>query len=306
LRLAKLGQAKHLWSWDLASWATQDLNANGLPDYIDVNWAAVIAGDPNFVAAVQADFYDPEGLITGDPDDPNDDLAFLPIKPTDTTGLSSLQWDYDGDNISNYQEYLDGTDPTDFFNGETPTLRIYGGDGQCGAPGAFLNMSLIVKVYAADDSEILKAPVIFSTPDQHAGLAVLEQDTPQASLHHYTDMAGTSARYRTPDRIGLSTVLASLPNGHSVTFTVHTVSESDAAKPPIRNFTETANADGSTTYTWTSDADAGSWFQIEQKQTDGSWKPVYQTHYGSATLPYVAGQSAYTLTLDEHQQPLLP
>ena len=167
-------------------------------------------------------------------------------------------------------------------------------------------MSLIVKVYAADGREIERAPVLFSTPDQHAGLAVLAQDAPQVNLHRYTDMGEASARYRTPDRIGSSTVLASLPNGHSVTFTVHTVSESSAAKPPIRHFTETTNADGSTTYTWTSDADPGSWFQIEQKQPDGAWKPVYQTHYGSAALPYVAGQSDYTLTLDQHQQPLLP
>ena len=108
-----------------------------MPDYIDVLWAALIASDPDFVAAVHADFYDPGGVLIGDPDDPSDDRAFLPVEPTDTTGLSSLQWDYDGDTISNYQEYLDGTDPTDFFNGGTPTLRIYGGDGQSAAPVLF-------------------------------------------------------------------------------------------------------------------------------------------------------------------------
>ncbi|MEO8616438.1 MAG: hypothetical protein ABI600_14940 [Luteolibacter sp.] len=70
------------------------------------------------------------------------------------------------------------------------------------------------------------------------------------------------------------------------------------AVPPISNFQEVTNPDGTVTYSWISFAETGDWFRIEREQPNGSWKPIYSTTYGSIKLPYIQGRQIYSLTLN--------
>ena len=54
--------------------------------------------------------------------------------------------DPDGDGLTNRQEYQQGSDPTDFYNGRAPTPVIIGGGDQRGAPGTVLQTPLAVQV----------------------------------------------------------------------------------------------------------------------------------------------------------------
>ena len=258
-----------------------DADGNGVPDPIDAFWADEVPAAWKQALPDDPDkaFYDPDNAIAAPAD----------VKPGD---------DYDGDGRSNLREYLDGTDPADFFNGEDVELRIRYGDGQTGAAGAFLEHSLIVRVLDASGEPVTGAPVRFATGGGHDGLGVFRDPgrLENARLVR-TGSVGAIMEYRLPPGEGPHTATASIPGGNDVTFTLHTVDAASAAKPPIRNFGSVENPDGSVTYTWTSQAEAGDWFQIERRQPDGSWAAVYETTYGSAELPYVPGETDYELTL---------
>jgi hypothetical protein len=69
--------------------------------------------------------------------------------------------DPDGDEESNSDEYQDGTDPKDYFNGQTPNLTIVSGTGQSGGPGDHWPTPVRVFVSDATGTAKANAPVAF-------------------------------------------------------------------------------------------------------------------------------------------------
>jgi hypothetical protein len=66
--------------------------------------------------------------------------------------------DPDGDGVTNLQEYLNGTDPTDYYNGVTPNVAaLIGPNGELGTGGA-----LSVQITAPDGSTLPNAPTTFT------------------------------------------------------------------------------------------------------------------------------------------------
>ena len=66
-----------------------------------------------------------------------DDTIFWPSDRRD--GDNSLPGDdADGDGVSNLQEYLNGTNPTDYYNGVLPKLTVVSGDRQVGDYDSFI------------------------------------------------------------------------------------------------------------------------------------------------------------------------
>jgi alpha-tubulin suppressor-like RCC1 family protein len=114
--------------------------------------------------------------------------------------------DFDGDGISNLQEFLRGTDPRDYFNGATPIIEIAGGNNQIGDPGKFLSKPFKVRVRNQTGQLLVNAPVSFTVSGGSGSLAATLDSPQQESLLLRTDTNGEAAAYHAlPDAAGTST-----------------------------------------------------------------------------------------------------
>ena len=89
------------------------------------------------------------------------------------TGLigGAADGDPDGDGITTYQEYLSGTDPQDYYNGQTPHISIASGNNQYGSAGALLAQPLRVAVTSTTGLPLANAPVVFTVTRANGMLA---------------------------------------------------------------------------------------------------------------------------------------
>lgn len=104
--------------------------------------------------------------------------------------------DFDGDGISNRQEFLRGTNPADYFNGATPVIEIVGGNNQVGDPGTFLGKPLKIRLRSQSGQILVNAPVMFTLPDGLGGLATALNGDLQLTLLLRTDSQGEAIAYR--------------------------------------------------------------------------------------------------------------
>ena len=76
----------------------------------------------------------------------------------------------DGDGRSNFEEFLHGTDPNDYYDGIVPELTIVTGDQQRGEISSFLAAPLVVKVRVAGQP-LINAPLEFRVVTGDARIA---------------------------------------------------------------------------------------------------------------------------------------
>ncbi len=123
--------------------------------------------------------------------------------------------DGDGDGRTNLDEFLAGTDPGDYYNSETPLLRIVSGNNQTGLPGQFNPEPLIVSVFNSDGTvPLANAPLTFTVQSGGGQLALSGSGTPVLSgmLNMRADTEGGAQAYylqpSVPDVPGMVRVLA--------------------------------------------------------------------------------------------------
>ena len=87
------------------------------------------------------------------------------------THTSSGDGDSDGDGFSNNNEYLNGTDPLDYYNGILPSVIVVSGDGQTGVTNHWLSHSLTVQVVGNNSSVLTNAPLTFTITQGNALIA---------------------------------------------------------------------------------------------------------------------------------------
>jgi hypothetical protein len=117
------------------------------------------------------------------------DLPVDPLYDGDQNGLPDaweLQYfgstgvdpnaDPDGDEISNLYEYLNHTDPTDFFDGTLTGLAITGGGDQRGDPGTLLPVPVSVRVSSVNFAGVNNAPVTVMIAQGGARLVAINAD----------------------------------------------------------------------------------------------------------------------------------
>ena len=111
---------------------------------------------------------DPLHFADGDGDGiPDDWETRFGLNPGDP-GDAAPDWDADGQ--SNLAEYQAGasTDPTDYYNGNYPNLRIVGGDDQTNEPGTFSTLPLVLELkYGA--VPLVNGPVSVTLENPNAG-----------------------------------------------------------------------------------------------------------------------------------------
>ena len=90
----------------------------------------------------------------------------------------AAEGDYDQDGVSNIQEYQNGTDPTDYFNGVVPAIALTGGSiTRIGIAGQFLETPVSVEVVNANGDVLANAPVTFSVTQRGGGGLSLSNST---------------------------------------------------------------------------------------------------------------------------------
>jgi Fibronectin type III domain len=180
--------------------------------------------------------------------------------------------DSDGDGVTNLQEYLYNTDPTDFYDGMLETLTISGGGDQRGQPGTHLSVPISVRVnrYGAAG-----APITFEV--MSGGALLMADDTGSAPLASslvvrsdpYDDDGYSAAQVyvvlsSTP---GISVIRASAAGGGRSASVQTTAVAIDATLSPPTNLSVTPTSPSTAEVTWIPASDASS--TTLQVSTDG-------------------------------------
>ncbi len=106
--------------------------------------------------------------------------------------------DPDGDGLTNLQEYQQGSDPRDHYNGSLPVLTKQNGDNQSGESGTVLPNPLVVKVMTSSGIPLANAPVAFSISGSFGQIATTATGLFGSTLNIVTGTAGTASVYLKP------------------------------------------------------------------------------------------------------------
>ncbi len=137
--------------------------------------------------------------------------------------------DFDGDGLTNEQEYLNGSDPADYFNGVLPNITIVEGDNQHGPAGSTLPLSATVLVSDPQGSPLANAPVDFYV-GAGSGAVAGDDSNPVPSLQVRTNASGEgSVSLVAPETRGSkSSVVAEIHAGGNQTAAVTFTEKADA------------------------------------------------------------------------------
>jgi len=188
--------------------------------------------------------------------------------------------------------YKRGLNPNDYYNGQTTTLAISGGDGQTGNPGSFLHTPLIVSVTGSNHQPFINAPVTF-TVTQGGGILQRTDTSPKVAITLFTDNAGQAkVFFKLPDAVNSTSQITAITGNASNSLTV-TFSEicddgtgihSDPFAPS--NVEAQMNPDGSIDVTWTNNADPADPdpINIRYRDLNGNWVVAASVSAGANSL----------------------
>lgn len=127
---------------------------------------------------------------------PNDlDLDGLPDdweidQAENLSTLAAAADDLDGDGLTNRQEFENGTDPTDYFNGATPVVTLVSGSNQTIYNGQRTKDPLVFKVTSDGTTPLVGAPVTLEHLGLLGSVETLDGDRLATSLTLTTDSNG--------------------------------------------------------------------------------------------------------------------
>ncbi|MFA7233171.1 MAG: LamG-like jellyroll fold domain-containing protein [Terrimicrobiaceae bacterium] len=135
--------------------------------------------------------------------------------------------DPDGDGLTNLQEYQQGSDPNDYYNGLAPTLTITSGNNQTGSPGNFVSAPLVVRAAGSAGSPLAKAPLAFSVTQGGGTLQATAGGTNASALTVRTNASGYAIVYfQLPGTTGASQITCAPATGGGATGVVFTETSS--------------------------------------------------------------------------------
>lgn len=109
-----------------------------------------------------------------------------------TTSTDNTSTDTDGDFILDAVEYTNKSDPTDYYNGNVPSLTIVSGNGQTVAPGASLQSPVIIEAQDGGLNPLNNAPITVSVAESGAGTVTDTVVTENPSITVRTNSSGQS------------------------------------------------------------------------------------------------------------------
>jgi alpha-tubulin suppressor-like RCC1 family protein/regulation of enolase protein 1 (concanavalin A-like superfamily) len=106
--------------------------------------------------------------------------------------------DFDGDGLTNLQEYQQGSDPTDYYNGHLPSFAIVSGNGQWAKSGIRVGNPVIIQVTDGSGVPMGNAPVQILAQTSGAGVSASATGGLAASITMRTSTDGKAAVYPAP------------------------------------------------------------------------------------------------------------
>jgi alpha-tubulin suppressor-like RCC1 family protein/regulation of enolase protein 1 (concanavalin A-like superfamily) len=106
--------------------------------------------------------------------------------------------DFDHDGITNLQEYQQGSDPTDYYNGHLPNLTVVSGSGQWASSGALVGNPVIIQVRDGSGMPLANAPLQILAQSSGAGVSASAGGAIAGSIAVSTGPDGMAAIYPAP------------------------------------------------------------------------------------------------------------
>lgn len=158
--------------------------------------------------------------LTGETDADGDGLTGWEEHELNTSDIND---DSDGDGISDRDEFQNGTDPADYYNGNGATLLIVGGDQQTAGPNQFLPEPLRVAVRGGTGQPLVNAPVTFQVTAGLGRLSLSLDGQRRNTLIVHTDSSGQATAYfMVPSDDRMPSHLSATADSSSVAFTEFT------------------------------------------------------------------------------------
>ena len=186
--------------------------------------------------------------------------------------------DFDGDGISNADEYANGTDPKDPYNGVTPVLKLISGDHQLGFAGHYLSAPIVVEIDDGTGQPIPNVPLAFTATAGGGTLADASTPTDLASsitLRSAPDGRVSAVLFAPSNSAAEHVIVASTGNGANRVVISETTVVDSSPEPPAAPDNLSAEARSPQTYllTWIDNSSSESGFIIERLDAT-SWVKV--------------------------------
>jgi alpha-tubulin suppressor-like RCC1 family protein len=134
--------------------------------------------------------------------------------------------DSDGDTYTNLQEYQNGTDPSDYYNGAAFNMAAVSGSGQFSPAGTWAPQPLVAHVSNGSGASLVNAPVTFTVQSGGGLLSNISGGATSGSVTVLTDSFGDARAYyregNTPDIAGAIRAQAGIMAVSKVTFITST------------------------------------------------------------------------------------
>ena len=141
-----------------------------------------------------------------------------------STTINERSLDADGDGQTNLQEYINGTDPTDYYNGALPKLvPLVALSGETGPQG----LVQVEALRASDDAPLVNAPVTLSVATGASQIAATPGGTLSNQVTVRTDSNGVASAYVSFASFATDVLTATAQSG------TQTVTTSVDLNPPL-------------------------------------------------------------------------
>ncbi len=192
------------WSTNGTTWTSLGSQSITMPTNVYFGFAVCSRVDTTLCAAA----FDTVTTVSGDSD--NDGLPDAwEIQYFGSITAQNGSGDPDLDGKTNFQEYQNGTDPTDYYNGQPFTIQIVSGNAQGGPPGATFASPLVAKVLNGAGVIAGNAPVTFTPSAGLVSAASAGPFTPSVTVRTSTATGQATVYYQAPNTLaGSYTVIA--------------------------------------------------------------------------------------------------
>jgi regulation of enolase protein 1 (concanavalin A-like superfamily) len=255
---AKLGEdttAPYTFTWTSPAPGSHTITAKAIDSFgVAATSAPInIVGDTNSLPSAWR-----QQIVDFDPSDAISDIS--QVLPGD---------DFDHDGLTNLQEYQQGSDPNDFYNGIAPVLEVVSGNNQGDLPGTTLPQKLVVRVKNANGAVAKAGNVSFTITSSTGGSL-----SPSEGAIDPT--AGTVGTYVTlPSTAGTTvTIKASAHNSFGTTEIVFTLLVGDSSlwpAPPANVIVQAEHGSSTAVITWEDKANNEMEYWVDRKEYGGAY-----------------------------------